>query len=477
MGFAGDLTGETTSLLMRVISPIASYAVKIVSKVLRSLFGKDPERDARREEFKAKFPLANEQVTSFAPSGVFFGKQYDRFVIKPEGMSGHVLVCGTPGSGKSSCIAIPTLRNWAGTVFAVDIKGELHANAKTYRKRIKVFDPKDKTCPYYYDPYVFLKTSTNPAQEARAIAEAILPLQHDAKEPFWIECAQLILTGAILHYYDSKETFIGTLMKIQRQDPAALINILAKSSNDDAVLHACTFVKMEGKTLAGVSAEITRAVTAIVADKELVAALSHSAGKSVISPSDLEYGHDVYLKIPEYLLRQWKHLVTLIINQFITFFEKRLEGFDNRPILFLLDEFPRLGKIPAVHDALATLRSKNVTVCIIIQSLAQLKLIYGHDAQEAIADMCAFKAVLGVSDRNTQKYFSDLVGTYEKMRRSQSENFDPYVGASTGHGKNYSYDNDKPIIKPEEFAYLKEIILLYPLPLNFCRVQKQPYYI
>jgi type IV secretion system protein VirD4 len=392
-------------------------------------------------------------------------------------MDGHVLVCGIPGSGKSSCIAIPTLRSWKGTVFAVDIKGELHKNAQAHRKSIKTFEPKNKECPYYYDPYVFLKESDNPSQEARAIAEAILPLQHDAKEPFWIECAQLILTGAILHYYDSKETFIGTLRKIQLQDPAALINIVAKSSNDDAVLHACTFVKMEGKTLAGVSAEISRAVTAIVTDKDLVNALSPADNKSVISPSDLEEGHDVYLKIPEHLLRQWKHLVTLIINQFITFFEKRVESRYNRPILFLLDEFPRLGKIPAVTDALATLRSKNVTVCMIIQSLAQLKLIYGHDAQEVIADTCAFKAVLGVTDRNTQKYFSDLVGTYEKMRQSQSENFDPYVGAPTGHGKQYAYGNDKPVIKPTEFATLREIILLYPLPHNFCRVQKQPYYL
>jgi type IV secretion system protein VirD4 len=234
---------------------------------------------------------------------------------------------------------------------------------------------------------------------------------------------------------------------------------------------------MEGKTLAGVSAEISRAITAIVTDKDLVNALSPAEGKTAISPSDLEYGHDVYLKIPEYLLRQWKHLVTLILNQFITFFEKRADSPDNRPILFLLDEFPRLGKIPAITDALATLRSKNVTVCMIIQSLAQLKLIYGHDAQEVVADTCAFKAVLGVTDRNTQKYFSDLVGTHEKMRRSQSENFDPYVGAPTGHGKQYAYDNDKPIIKPEEFATLQEIILLYPLPYNFCRVKKQPYYL
>jgi type IV secretion system protein VirD4 len=234
---------------------------------------------------------------------------------------------------------------------------------------------------------------------------------------------------------------------------------------------------MDGKVLAGISAEISRGIVALITDDDIVAALTPEEGREIISPTDLENGADVYIKIPEHLLRQWKNLLTLMTNQFISFFERRKESPDNRPILFLLDEFPRLGKIPAITDALATLRSKKITICMIIQSLAQLKMIYGHDAQEVIADTCAFKAVLGATDANTQEYFSKLVGTYEKIRSSQSQNFDPYIGAPTGHGTSTSQDYEKRIIKPEEFATLQEIILLYPLPFNFCRVQKQPYYL
>jgi type IV secretion system protein VirD4 len=235
---------------------------------------------------------------------------------------------------------------------------------------------------------------------------------------------------------------------------------------------------MEGKVLAGIFAEISRGIIAIVTDDEIVAALSHEQGKDIISPMDLENGEDVYIRIPEDLLRQWKNLLSLMINQFITFFERRKETPDNRPILFLLDEFPRLGKIPAITDALATLRSKKITICLIIQSLGQLKMIYGHDAQEVIADTCAFKAVLGATDPNTQEYFSKLVGTYEKVRSSQSQGHDPYLGAPTGYGTQTSQDYEKRIIKPEEFATLQnDLILLYPLPKNFCRVRKRPYYL
>jgi type IV secretion system protein VirD4 len=429
--------------------------------------------------------------------GVFFGGRGGQYVVKPEDMDGHVLVVGGTGSGKSSCIAIPTLRNWKGSVFAIDIIGELHENTHKHRKKIKLFSPADKNNAYSYDPFVFLNGSPNPAQEARAIAQAIIPLSLDAKEPFWAESAQMLLTGAILHFHHEKKSFIDTLKNIQRFSPKALIKAVSESPNEKAVLCVQSFVDIDGKVLAGIATEMSRGIVAIVTDDDIVTALTQDEGgqtedfacgeakttpecgvskSTTISPADLEKGIDIYIKIPEHLLRQWKNLLTLMTNQFISFFERRKEDPNNRPILFLLDEFPRLGKIPAITDALATLRSKKITTCIIIQSLAQLKMIYGHDAQEVIADTCAFKAVLGATDANTQEYFSKLVGTYEKIRHSQSQNFDPYLGAPTGHGTSSSQDYEKRIIKPEEFATLQEIILLYPLPHNFCRVQKQPYY-
>ncbi|MCL2798610.1 MAG: TraM recognition domain-containing protein, partial [Firmicutes bacterium] len=282
---------------------------------------------------------------------------------------------------------------------------------------------------------------------------------------------------AILHYHHAKCSFIETLRKIQSQNPQALIKIVSESSFDKAQLCAQTFGGMDSKVLAGISAEISRGITTLITDDDIVCALSPTKNKETISPLDLENGVDIYVKIPNHLLRQWKHLLILMVNQFITAFEKRSESPDNRPILFLLDEFPRLGKIPDITDALAVLRSQKITICLIIQSLAQLKMIYGHDAQEVIADTCTYKAVLGATDANTQEYFSKLVGTYEKIRNSESQNFDPYIGAPTGYGTQTSQDYEKRIIKPEEFATLQEIILLYPLPKNFCRVRKTPYYL
>ena len=226
---------------------------------------------------------------------------------------------------------------------------------------------------------------------------------------------------------------------------------------------------MEGKTLASVFSELSRGIITLVTDDDIVSALSH---EKVITPADLEGGQDIYIHIPEHLLTQWKSLFSLIINQFLTFFEKRHET-TAKPILFLLDEFPRLGKIPAIIDGLATLRSKKISICLIIQSLAQLDMIYGRDARKVIADTCAYKAILSANDQETQEYFSKLVGTYDKETISRGTQFEAYTGLNKGTSTN-THEHEKRIIKPEQFATLQDIVLL--TPSGFSKVDKAPYY-
>ena len=139
--------------------------------------------------------------------GFVFGKHDNKYITKSEDRDGHIIVVGGVGSGKSTCIAMPTLRAWRSCVFAIDIKGELSDYARRYRHSMKVFNPLDKNT-YGYDPYVFLQNSSNLPQEARAIAQAIIPLPPDTKDPFWIENAQTLFTGAILHYYNEGYTFV-----------------------------------------------------------------------------------------------------------------------------------------------------------------------------------------------------------------------------------------------------------------------------
>ena len=114
-------------------------------------------------------------------------------------------------------------------------------------------------------------------------------------------------------------------------------------------------------------------------------------------------------RISKFLILLMKIRAGIIRFSVLTHFEQRNET-NAQPILFLLDEFPRLGKISAMLDGLATLRSKKISICLIIQSLAQLDTIYGQNERKVILDTCAYKAILGVTDADTQEYFSRLCG-------------------------------------------------------------------
>ncbi|MCL2434410.1 MAG: type IV secretory system conjugative DNA transfer family protein, partial [Clostridia bacterium] len=338
-----------------------------------------------------------------------------RYFFKDEYTDGHILICGGAGSGKSSSLAIPSLLAWQSAIFAIDIKGELSAATAHRPGERKIFNPMLPDT-WGIDGFYALCNSDNPTQAAHEIAASLLPEPANVKDPFWVRSAQNLLAGFMLHYYHEGYSFVNTIKEILRKPVDLHVKyIFEETHSADARLHLSQFYTLENKTLAAIFAEVGNAVRLFATDRHVMAALSK---ENNISPEDLERGINIFLSIPEDKLEQWKPLFTLITNQFLKHFERRP---DKRaaPILFLLDEFPRLGKIEAVATALTTLRSKKITIALIIQSLAQLDLLYGPAQRRVILDNCAYKAILGASDAETQEYFSRLVGTVEATRQRQ----------------------------------------------------------
>jgi type IV secretion system protein VirD4 len=406
------------------------------------------------------------QLLSRKPQGVVFGKKDWQYLCKDETKDGHILVLGGPGSGKTSCLAVPSLLSWRSGVFAVDIKGELYQKTAWRRPKIKAFNPLDKES-YGYNPYYLLDQSDNVAGSARQLVLALLPQALDARDPFWNQAAQNLFTGAILHFYKKGYTFIQTVEAIQDHSPPELVKKICAGPSLSAKRFVNQFANIDLKTLAGIYAELSNKLAIFATDPLLKDCLSRERS---ICPNDLEEGFDVYLLLPEDKLETWQGLLTLIVNQFLRHFERRAEG-SNIPILFLLDEFPRLGKVEAVKG-LATLRSKKVTICLLAQSLAQLDFIYGKSYRQVIADNCAYKAVLSATDADTQEYLSKLVGTLEKPKLTETTNF---MANKEVHGTGRSETSvDKRQIKPEDFAVLDEVVLL--TPYGFCRIKKTSCY-
>ena len=158
-------------------------------------------------------------------------------------------------------------------------------------------------------------------------------------------------------------------------------------------------------------------------------------------------------------------MVRLMLTQLIRTLERRPDkqspqGRKTSPMLLLLDEFPLLGKMDAITNALTTLRSKKVTFCLMLQSIAQLDAVYGCDIRKIIVDNCQYKALLNITEPDSQEYFSKLIGTVPIARRSFSQNYNPITDYST-YGRQIQ-EFREPLILPHEFATNDDILLHTP---------------
>ena len=415
-------------------------------------------------------PKPPKELLSVKPQGFVFGEiqqffSQQQYFCKAEQTDGHILIVGGAGSGKSTGLAIPSLWAWQQRIFAIDIKGELSAATAGKPGQRKVFNPMNPDS-WGYDPFYLLRHSDNPAQTAKEIAAAIIPEPANAKDPFWVQSAQNLLAGLILYYQADGLSFVETVTRILNSPIAAQMEYAEKYPQHNAAnIYLNQFVGMDKKTLIGIFAELSNHIMLFAADEHIKAALSK---KNTISPEDLEQGIDIYLSIPEDKLDQWKPLFTLITNQFLKHFERRPDN-NATPILFLLDEFPRLGKIEAITTGLTTLRSKKITIALIIQSLAQLDYLYGPVLRRVILDNCGYKAILGATDADTQEYFSRLVGTKEATWQGESSSYEPDSGEQRGYTVS-QHVIDRRIIQPHEFATLGDVVLL--TPWGCCRAGK-----
>lgn len=437
--------------------------------------------------------------------GLYFGTKSllgfdsDFDIAKPSNLEGNVLVIGGPGKGKSSCIAMKTLQTFDGSIVAIDIKGELSEQYEKLLKRGKVTRPFIKFSPMEedgrrYDPYALLRKCGDEyiVQHARELAFSIIPLPPDVNEPFWIESAQNLFTGAILYYFGLGASFSQTIIGIQNTPVMELIDEIVDSGNKNALMFINQFRGMEVEVLSGIATDMANRIMVFGTDPFINKALGDVREDDNCFTWEEMEKNNIFLCIPEDKIEQWGNVITLMENQLFRVLERRPDKYNSKginvvPALILLDEFPRLGKME-IANAIATLRSKNVTFEILIQSLAQLDLTYGKMTRQIISDTCSYKVFLGADDPESRQYMSEVVGSYGANNRC----YDLFHRANTSSVvqilktlpfirnltiAQYNFHTSKqhePFIRPEEFSRLKDIVLV--TPEGACRIEKYPHY-
>lgn len=423
-----------------------------------------------RVGFKSK----EKGVSADQLNGIVVGKKGNKYIQQDVNEDGHVMVCGGSGSGKSTGIIIPTLQRWAGRAFYIDIKPELYDASKKAQARmvdgrsnVMVFDPSDNST-FGYDPLYMVRNSDNPSQAAHMIADILIPLPTGNTDPVWARGGQSLFVAGILYYLKQRPniSFAELIEEIRIQPVADLINMIMNESDEYklAKMEISDKVGADEKTLASFASEL-QTLSIFASDTQLVSALNNS--RPVLTPDDLE-NHDVCIRIQESKLDVWSKLLALVTAQFLKYFEMKPNN-AGQSTLFCIDETPRLGRINGLQNALATLRSRRVKVLLVCQSVSQLNEIYGKEVTKALFDNCSRKVILKSTEPETQDYLSKMVGTAYQKVKSRSANSDVY-GMSSGGGISVS-EQERRIIKPEEFAYLQDE-LIYLSPQGYSRLKK-----
>ncbi|HPM09897.1 MAG TPA: TraG/TraD/VirD4 family protein, partial [Paludibacter sp.] len=114
----------------------------------------------------------------------------------------------------------------------------------------------------------------------------------------------------------------------------------------------------------------------------------------------------------------------------------------------LLDEFPNIGQIPRFERLIATIRSREISACIVLQAQSQLKALY-KDHAETIVGNCDSMLFLGGKERTTLKEISELLGKETIDLDNTSEN----RGREKSHGISHQRMG-KELMTQDELAVL-----------------------
>ena len=87
----------------------------------------------------------------------------------------------------------------------------------------------------------------------------------------------------------------------------------------------------------------------------------------------------------------------------------------------MLDEFANIGKIPGFPILISTMRGRNMSVSVILQTISQIKALY-KDEWETITANCDSKLFLGGNDETTTKWYSTILGNQTIWTTSTTEN-------------------------------------------------------
>ena len=388
--------------------------------------------------------------------GIILGKAKDNdnkyhLLKRPSKANGNLLCFGLPGSGKSTTQAATTAARFNADivdggcgVFAISIKGDLLNFVNGKRKNIKVFTPDKAEGSCHYNPLQGLSEMSQTEQRIfiENLSFIIVPEEQGDNAAYFVTGARDYFCGIthyLLYLHNIEELpeelkFNEIIDKILSTDVFEITTTIKDSECEIAGEYTNSYFGSSEKNVSGVYNQLCKNVRPF--NTGALRTLFDGEG-DCISPEDLNTS-DIYIDVPQEKYAVYAPAMSIIITNFLSAFMNREDVSANKdviPILFLLDEFVQLNIDfkTVLSPALSTLRSKSVSLFMLMQSIAQLEDKYGEAQAREIMDLCAYISVFNAQDPKSRKYFQDLVGKRKVIKRNMSKNVGGNNSINTGN--------------------------------------------
>ena len=344
----------------------------------------------------------------------------------------HLLTVAPTRSGKGVAAIIPNLLTYQGSIFIIDPKGENAAITAARRgkgdaqrgiaglgQEVFLVDPWNIAAqtlgltPARFNPLDWIRADDpDAAENAFLLADALVPggAQGDAR--FWDDEATALLTGVILYVATSaKEAanrHLGRVRDILLLDDEGFKAVLMAMYEEPLAVVASTASRTAGKD----PKLRSNVLAAVQAHTHF---LDSPRIRESLSATDFRFEDlktrptTVYLILPADRLQTFDRWLRLLIQQAITVNARNITQKPEKPVLFILDEMPSLGRLSMVEQAYGLMAGFGMQLWGIVQDLSQLERIYGDGWQTFISNSGVIQ-YFGSRDKITAEYFSTLCG-------------------------------------------------------------------
>ena len=363
----------------------------------------------------------------------------------------NILVIGGSGSGKTRFFVKPSLMQMHSSYVVTDPKGTVLIECGKLLQRggyrIKVLNTINFKKSMRYNPFAYIRSEKDILKLVNTIIANTKGDGEKSGEDFWVKSERLVYSALIGYIHDEapeEEKNFTTLLEMinaseareddpEFQSPVDLMfeRLEEKDPEHFAVRQYKKFLLSAGKTRSSIL--ISCGARLAPFDIKELRELMETDEMELDTLGDRKTALFVIISDTD---DTFNFVVSILYTQLFNLLcDKADDEYGGRlpvHVRCLLDEFANIGQIPKFEKLIATIRSREISASIILQSQSQLKAIYKDNA-DTIVGNCDTTLFLGGKEKSTLKEISEILGkeTIDSFNTSETR------GRELSHGMNY----------------------------------------